>query len=129
MATVASVALTQPSVDPEINETQTFTQGGQVTKATHGGLDFDMHFQWDQGTSTWTDLTGSGGLSTADTNPALSLGDENEHTITVTGNTEGSYEVRVQTVDNNEDSALDTSGTQTVTVNPAAGGRRRSLLT
>lgn len=124
MATVASVALTQPSSDPNINEAGTFTMGGQITKALHGGIDADMHFQWDQGTATWTDIAGSGGLSTADTNPIASVGDEAEHTITVTGNTAGSYEVRVQTVDNNDGGALDTSGTQTVTVNAAAGGRR-----
>jgi hypothetical protein len=123
MATVSSVALTQPASDPNINEGGTFTHGGQITKALHGGLDYNMHWQWDQGTGTWTDITGSGGLSTADTNPQNNLGDEAEHTITVTGNTAGSYEVRIRTVDNNDGGAEDLSGTQTVTVNAAATRR------
>lgn len=120
MATVASVALTQPSSDPNINESQTFTMGGQVTSANHGGLSYDMHFQWDQGTASWQDIPSSGAALTVSTaNPITGITGANEYTITVTGNTAGSYNVRVQTVDNNDGFATDTSATQAVTVNSA----------
>ena len=129
-STVASVALTQPSSDPNIDEAQTYTQGGQVTFASHGGADYDMHFQYDQGSGSWTDIPLSGGLSTADTNPIVNITDAVEYTITVTGSTEDVYEVRIQTVDHGDSENVDTSGTQTVTVNAGApGGRRRSLTT
>lgn len=125
MATVASVALTQPASDPNIDETQTFVMGGQITKATHGGIDADMHWQFDQGLgdspANYIDIPASaGGLTTADTNPLASVGDEAEHTITVTGVTAGSYFVRIETIDNNDSGASDVSASQAVTVN--AGG-------
>ncbi len=118
MATVGSVALTQPSGDPNINEGQTFTHGGQVTGATHGGADYNMHWQWDQGIATWVDIPASGAdLTTADTNPQNNLTDELEHTITVTGVNASTSNVRIRTVDNNDSSAEDLSSSQAVTVN------------
>ena len=125
MATVASVTLDLPSSDPAIDEGLTFAMQGDVADALHGGMDYDMHWQYDQGTGTWIDIPSSGSeLTTADTNPAASLVDEVEHTITVTGAGAGTYSVRVQTVDNNEGGATDTSGTQTVTVSAVASSRR-----
>lgn len=125
MATVSSVALTQPSSDPNINESDTFVMGGQITKATHGGIDADMHWQWDQGLgdspANFVDIPTSGAdLTTADTNPLAGVGDEAEHTITVTGVNAGSYFVRVETIDNNDSGASDVSASQAVTVNAAA---------
>ena len=128
MATVGSVALTQPSSDPNINEGQTFTQGGQITAATHGGIDFNMHWQWDQGIATWVDIPSSGAdLTTADTNPQNNLTDELEHTITVTGVNASTSNVRIRTIDNNDSSAEDLSGTQAVTVNEVSGRTMGSL--
>lgn len=130
MATVSAVALTQPTSDPNIDETQTFTMGGQITKALHGGLDYDMHWQYDQDGLLglglpWVDIpASSGGLTTADTNPQTSLGTEAEVTITVTGATAGSYNIRIHVVDNNDGGTTYDSSTQAVTVNAASGVRR-----
>ena len=125
MATVAGVTLTQPASDPNINEAQTYTQEGDVADALHGGMDYDMHFEYDPGTSTWIDIPSSGSeLTTAATNPIPNHGVKGTTAITVTGAGAGVYEVRVRTIDNNEGGAEDLSNTQTVTVNAAAEGRR-----
>lgn len=124
MATVVSVALTQPSSDPNINEAQNFTAGLQITKATHGGLDYDPTFQWDQGLgdsdANYIDIPTSGADLTIDAQPAPNQGVETEITATVTGVNEGNYFVRAKTIDNNDSSAVDVSAGQAVTVNAAA---------
>ena len=121
MATVASVALTQPSSDPNIDQGQTFTMGAQITSALHGGLDYDIHYQWDQGIATWVDIPSSGAdLTTADTNPEISASDSAEHTITITGVNASTSNVRIRTVDHNDGDNEDLSGTQAVTVNAVA---------
>ena len=129
MATVGSVDLTQPASDPNINEAATYAQEGDGTEAALGGLDYDMHFQYDQGTSTWIDIPSSGSeLTTADTNPILGHSTKGTTSITVTGVGAGTYSVRIQTVDNNDGGALDTSGTQTVTVSAVSGTRRVMVI-
>jgi hypothetical protein len=131
MATIGSVALTQPTVDPNIAESGSFTMGGQVTKLTHGGVDYDMYFEWDQGLgdsdANYTTIPSSGNLQTADTNPVLASTSTGELTITVTGTTAGSYFVRIRTVDNNDGGAEDKSSTQAVTV--TAASTRRIFVT
>lgn len=124
MATVASVALTQPGADPDISEGQTFTIGGQITGALHGGLDYDMSFEWDQGIASWQAIPTSGADLTIDAQPAANQTVETEITATVTGVNAGSYDVRVQTTDHNDGETTDTSGTQAVTVSEATGHPR-----
>ena len=126
MATVSSVALDLPSGDPNITVGSSFTQAGIITKALHGGLDYDFAFQWDQGTGSWTNIgtSPSAGLYHSATNPLPNQIDEVQKTLTVFGGAAGSYNVRVQTTDNNDTGANDTSGTQAVTVNAVAGTRR-----
>lgn len=128
--TVASVALTQPSSDPAINEAGTFTMGGQATEGGSGQpASYDMHFQFDQGIGTWVNLSGSGSLTTGDTNPEPNISDYNEHTITVTGFAAGTYEVRIKTVDHRDSEAEDLSTpTQTVTVSAVGGADRRIFI-
>ena len=125
--TVTSIALDLPASDPNSDEAQTFTMDGTVTSSGSHELDCDVHMQWDQGSATWVDLTGSGGLSTADTNPVNNHVNENLTAITVTGNTAGSYEVRIRTIDHNDTDAEDLSGTQTVTVNVPSTRRRITI--
>ena len=128
--TVASVNLTQPVGDPAITEGQTFVQGGQAVQGGSGQPpSYDMHFQWDQGTANWIDIAGAGDLNTADTNPIVNIVTYDEQTITVTGDTIGTYNVRVQTVDHRDGDALDTSGTQEVTVSEAVASDRRVFIT
>lgn len=128
MATVASVTLTAPSSDPNINEGGTFTMTGDVADANHGGIDYDMHWQYDQGTSTWIDIPTSGSeLSVPASNPILGHNVKGTTSKTITGEGAGTYEVRIRTIDNNDGGAEDLSGTQTVTVN-AAGGDRRVMV-
>ena len=69
--TVASVALTQPTADPNRDEGQTFAMGGQVTGASHGGIDYAMHFQWDQGTGTWVDTPATREASIISAEPSI----------------------------------------------------------
>lgn len=124
MATVASVALTQPSSDPNISESGSFTVGLQITAATHGGLDYNPTFQWDQGLgdseANYVDIPTSGADLTIDAQPAANQTVETEITATVTGVNAGNFYVRAKTVDNNDSSAVDVSAGQAVTVNAAA---------
>ncbi len=115
--TVTSVSLTQPTSDPNLNEGQTFTMGGQVTLSNHGGGDYNMIWQWDQGTSTWVNIPSSGAALTTPTNTLSNLGDELEHTQTITCNTAGTYAVRIRVIDNNNGGAATNSSSQTITVN------------
>lgn len=122
MATVSSVVLDLPSSDPNIDESQSFTMQATVNDALHGGMDYDMHFQYRLLPSgSFADIPSSGSeLTTADTNPILNHTVKGATSITVTGAGAGSYEVRVRTIDHNDTDAEDLSGTQTVTVNAAA---------
>ena len=129
MATVVSVTLTAPSSDPNINEGQTFAMTGDVADANHGGMDYDMHWQYDQGIGSWIDIPSSGSeLTVPAPNPILNHGTKGTTSKTITGVGAGTYSVRIQTIDNNDGSAVDTSGTQTVTVNAATGRRRSSFM-
>lgn len=120
MATVDSVALTQPASDPDINEGQTFTMGGQVTLGLHGGSDYDMIFEWDQGTAVWVTIPVSGGDLTCPDADLLNQSGDVEITVTVTGVNASTSNVRIRTVDNNDGGAEDLSGTQAVTVTASA---------
>ena len=129
--TVASVSLTQPSGDPAPVEGGSFTMGGQAVQAGNGpGPDYDMHFQWDQGTGTWTDIGASGNLKTSDTNPVTNVSDYTEQTITVDADEagEGTYNIRVKTVDHKDSEAEDLSGTQEVTVSDYVAPTRRVMV-
>ena len=130
MATVTGVTLDLPSGDPNINEGQTFAMQGDVGDALHGGMDYDMHWQYDQGTSTWIDIPASGSeLTVPAPNPILNHGVKGTTSYTVTGVGAGVYEVRFHVVDNNDPPSTYTSGTQTVTVNAVGGGERRIFVT
>lgn len=129
MATVSSVTLTAPSSDPNINEGQTFAMTGDVLDANHGSMDYNMHWQYDQGIGSWIDIPSSGSeLTVPAPNPILNHTVKGVTSKTITGAGEGTYSVRIQTIDNNDGSAVDTSGTQTVTVNAAAAGSRRIIV-
>lgn len=132
MATVASVDLTQPASDPDIGEGQTFTMGGQATKGAHGGMDYDLHFEWDQGLgdapANYAGIPASAAALTCPApNPLLNQGDTVELTKTVAGESMGSYFIRVRTVDHNDGEAEELSASQTVTVTEAAGPPPGSL--
>lgn len=127
MATVSSITISAPTSDPNITEGNNFTFEITVNDASHGAMDYDLHWQWDQGTATWQDIPSSGGLSTADTNPILNHTVKGATSITVTGNTAGSYNIRGRTIDHNDGDAEDLTSSQAVTVN-AATGRRRIII-
>jgi len=121
-----------PASDPAINEAATFTMDGTASlSGTHEG-DYDAHHQWDQGLGdsdgNYTDLTGSGNLSTASTNPEVNIAGTSIASITVTGNTAGTYFVRIQTVDHEDSDNTDTSATQEVTVSAVGGAGRRIIM-
>jgi len=123
MGKVNSVALTKPTSDPTPAEGNTFDVAGQVSVGG-GPTDYDMHWQWDQGSASWTDISSSGALSTADTNPQNNLSDASAYTIAVAANSAGTYSVRIRTVDHRDGDAEDLSSSQTVTVSAVGGGRR-----
>ena len=81
MATrITGVNITQPLIDPQIAANDNFILGGRITKAGAGSWSEsgDMHFQWDQGTDTWTNLGSTGALNVAvQTNPVTGLQDTN----------------------------------------------------
>lgn len=130
MATVLSVTLDTPASDPNIDEGQTFGMQGDVADAAHGGMDYDMHWQYDQGIGSWIDIPASGTeLTVPASNPLLNHTVKGATAKTITGVGAGTYSVRIQTVDHNDGDNTDTSGTQTVTVNAAVGGRRRINVT
>jgi hypothetical protein len=125
MATVDSLSLTQPSSDPNIDESQTFTFGITNVSAAHGGMDYDLYFEWDQGLGdspgNYATIGTSGNLSCPDADLLNQSTKDGEVTVTITGNTAGTYYLRGRSIDNNEGSAEDLTGTQVVTVNAASG--------
>ena len=110
---LSSLTISQPSVDPDISVSGTFTF--EVTPGFAGGGSvnaYDLNFEYDQGTGSWIDIpASSGGLTTSDTNPIASTTSVDPTSITVTGVTADGYSIRVT-----NDSRGVTSGTQTVTV-------------
>ena len=116
---LSTLTITDPVADPDIAESGTFTFDVTPGFAGGGGVTaYDLHFEYDQGTSTWVDIPASaGGLTTADTNPIASTTSDIATSITVTGVTGDVYSIRVSNV-----SRTITSGTQTVTVTGAGGG-------
>ncbi|MDH3375363.1 MAG: hypothetical protein OEQ39_00130 [Gammaproteobacteria bacterium] len=125
MATIASISITQPSGDPNINEAQTFTFGVTNVSGLHGGMNYNLFFQWDQGLgdspSNYVTIPTSGALSCPDADLLNQIAKDLEVSVTITGNTAGSYFIRGRTIDNNDGGAEDLTGTQAVTVNAAAG--------
>lgn len=103
MATnITGVTFTQPSSDPGISPEGNFVMGGQIQTSGGGGWaeSGDMYFEWDQGTSTWATIGGSGALFTEDTNPITGLQTADEQTITVYNDgTTGSFQIRVKLIE------------------------------
>jgi len=102
MATnITGVSLEQPLTDPAIDVDASFNMGGAIIKAGGGGWaeSGDMYFEWDQGTATWITIGSTGGLSTADTNPITGLQTVVEQVISVTGNSTGTYNVRIKLIE------------------------------
>jgi len=116
--TISGVNLTQPLSDPGISPNGNFTMGGQLTTQGAGGWADTgiMHFQWDQGTVSWTDLASTGALNiAAQTNPITGLQDTNEHTITVYNDgTTGTFNIRIYVIDEDLDEYY--SSTQEIVV-------------
>jgi hypothetical protein len=124
---VDSIALDAPASDPNIDETQTFNMDGTLTTSGSHAIDVNVHWEWDQGLgdsdANYADIpTSAAALTTGGTNPQNNFSNANLTAHTITGNTAGSYFVRIRTVDNNDSSAKDVSGTQAVTVNAVASG-------
>lgn len=124
MATVDSISITQPSGDPNINEGNTFTFGVTNVSAAHGGMDYDLYFQWDQGLgdspANYVTIPVSGGdLTCPDADLLNQTVKDGEISVTITGVNAGTYYIRGRTVDHNDGDAEDLTGTQVVTVNSA----------
>ena len=116
-AAITGVTMTQPNTNISISTYSSFTMSGSMQTGGGKSETGDMYFEWDQGTGTWTTITGSGALYTNDTNPKTGLpGDSTVYSITVTSDgTTGSYNVRVKVIDSS--SSTYTSTSRTVTVN------------
>ncbi len=126
MATIASISITQPSGDPNIDEGQTFTFGVTNVAAAHGGMDYDIFFQWDQGLgdspANYVTIPVSGGdLTSPDADLLNQTVKDGEISVIVTGVNAGNYFIRGRTVDHNDTEAEDLTGTQAVTVNVSTG--------
>jgi len=123
MATnITGVSMTQPAVDPDIAAGGDFPMGGQISTSGGGGWgeSGDMYFEWDQGTSTWATIGGSGDLYTEDTNPITGLQTTDEQVITVKSDgTAGNFQVRVKLIE--DDSTEHTTTPVDVTVTEEAG--------
>lgn len=126
MAIINSISITQPSGDPNIDEAQTFTFGVTNVVAAHGGTDYDLYFEWDQGlgdsSGNYVTIPVSGGeLTCPDADLLGQSNKDSEISVTVTGVNAGTYYIRGRTVDNNDGGAEDLTGTQVITVNAASG--------
>ena len=117
MATnITGVSITKPTEDPDIEIDESFQMGGQISTAGGGGWNEsgDMYFQWDQGSATWIDIAGSGGLYTEDTNPITGLQTTDEQMITVYGGFSGTFNVRVKLIEDDSTEHLSSSVEVTV---------------
>jgi len=104
MATnITGVSLTTPGSSPHnISAEDSFDMGGTITTAGGGTWNEsgDMYFQWSTNGVDYNDLTGSGALSTQDTNPITGLQTETEQVITVDNDgTTGTFYIRVKLVE------------------------------
>lgn len=104
MATnIVGVTMTQPSSTVNISPGNNFTMGGRITTAGGGGWaeSGDMYFEWDQGIGSWTTISGSGDLSTQNTNPKTGLQTTVEQIITVDSDVgaSGSFNIRVKLIE------------------------------
>lgn len=133
---VTNISLDLPSGDPAVDELSTFTMDGTLTTSGTHAIDIDVHWEWDQGLgdsdANYTDMPTSGGTlnTTGGTNPQNNYSSANltAMTITAAASSAGTYYIRIRTVDNNDGTAKDVSGTQVVTVSAAASGRIMSSL-
>lgn len=111
---LSTLTITDPTVDPNIAESGTFTFEVTPTFNGGGGINsYDLDFQYDQGTGSWTTIpASSGGLTTSNTNPITGLAVNTPSSITVTGVTTDTYSIRVVGTGGSNP----TSNEQTVTV-------------
>ena len=94
---VDAVILDSPTSDPKINEGQTFSMQCHWTETGTGAPfpDQDLYAQSDEGTgqSTWYDISGTTGLSTADANPQT-VDNDVLTDWTISGDTSDTYYIR-----------------------------------
>ena len=95
------VFLSEPSVDPDIDDGGNFSMVIYGTYSGGGSVNGDFWFEWDQGTDTWQQIpesdTGVGLWSDSETDyvsPGVAYESGNPLTITVYGNYPGVYKIR-----------------------------------
>jgi len=126
LALVVSIAITDPTADPEIAVDGTFTFETTVTMSDGGYGLYDLYFEYDNGTNqaNWYSIPASGGgLTCPGPNPVAVVvegGAGYVNSKTVTGKVADTYYIRGRTVDNKPLDVEHFSGTQIVTV--SAGG-------
>jgi len=116
--------MTAPTVDPAINTGGSFTMSGQITTTGTGSWNEsgDMYWEWDQGTSTWASIAGTGDLYTLTTNPVTGLQTTDVQSKTIySDGTAGSFQVRIKLVE--DDLTEHTTTPVDVTVSSPTGNR------
>ncbi len=120
-----AVTLTAPTSDPVINEGQTFTLSATYTQVGHGGEEV-VSLNWEFSTSSGGPYSAiSGGLSVI-TNPTTGSDSAITHSVTVTGETEGTYFVHIRAVGNSSGFVRE-SGDQEITINAGASTTPKTI--
>ncbi|MGW8301315.1 MAG: hypothetical protein ACWGNO_04560 [Desulfobacterales bacterium] len=123
---LSGVVLSAPSVDPNIDEGQSFTMTIYGTYSGGGGASaHDMYLEWDQGIDSWQAIPSSGALNSAQQTSyvgTMTLWDSgNPISITVNGDTAGTYKIRAHGYRGSDFFDPAASPWFTVTVNAAGG--------
>lgn len=91
-----SITISDPVADPNVSESGTFAFELTPGFVGGGGVNaYTLRWQWDQGTGAFVDIpASSAALTTGDTNPQTDLTSTTPISITVTGVSAGTYNIR-----------------------------------
>ena len=113
---LSSISLDSPASPLGLNTGSSFTFAGTPTLTGGGGAQrYDFRWEVNSGTG-FVPITGSTGLTTADTNPLINTNSQSQNAITVTCSVAGSYTIRMAGAPTSGGSYTVLSPTQSVTV-------------
>ena len=118
---VDGVFLAEPNAPQSIStgETIPMTCFWNETDGPGGPADGDIYYMYNTSSIAWTLIGAVTGINTSNTNPIIATVDLVNHSINITGNIPGDYNVRCRVLDTNN--ALDRNSTsQSITVAAAA---------
>lgn len=117
---LTAISLNSPASPLNVNVNDTFSFAGTPTLSGGGGVQrYDFRWEVDSG-GGFVPISGSTGLTTANTNPLVNTNSQAQNAITVTCAEAGSYTIRMAGAPTSGGSYTIFSATQSVTVTLAA---------